>query len=744
LANDARTAASVLAGLVVIEAATDVGARYCGRLFAAMGARVMRVAPLAKALPGAAGARAFEAWLNQDKDEAATFAAALAALGQAPQVVIAGQDRRALAAVDAEIGVLGLQTLRLGLTWFGETGPYADWQGDDALIQALMGIANGFGETESLPMLPQGRAPQITAGATLFMAGLAVLWGRRRGRVERTVDVNVLEAALCFTETAPPGLEKSGGKATRPGINRFPANHPTTVYATADGWLGVTALTPAQWAALAQLVGRPDWAKDPRFATSVARVAHAELLDTEIAPILATRSTLDWLVEGQRLRIPLAPVPRPSELPRTEHWMARDAFVPLPGVPGVAAPGLPFRAAFGGHVQAPPTEAGDAPLAGLRVVDFSMGWAGPLCTRQLADLGADIIKIESLSHYDWWRGWETQGASDPPEYELVPHFNAMNRGKRGICLDLTTPEGVAQAKRLVAQADIVIENYAPGVMAKLGLDAAALQAVRPGLIMVSMGAFGAVGPWSFFRAYGSTVEHASGMPHVNGHAAWPPVLQHGAYGDPVAGVYAAVAALACLHGRDRLGDAWVDLAQVECLFQLGADEIITAQLDGDPPRLGSRSPHAAPRAVVPTVDPESALAVIAPTSEAWAALCGVLGRPDWAGDSSLATAAGRNARGDEIEAALAGWARTRDPIDAAQALQTAGVPAAPVVATHNLVSDPHLSATGAWMRLERRYVGAHLMPAPPYRIDGRRPAVHRPAPLLGEHTAEVLGPFQPA
>jgi crotonobetainyl-CoA:carnitine CoA-transferase CaiB-like acyl-CoA transferase len=294
----------------------------------------------------------------------------------------------------------------------------------------------------------------------------------------------------------------------------------------------------------------------------------------------------------------------------------------------------------------------------------------------------------------------------------------------------------------VADADLVIENYAPGVMAKLGLDPATLQAIRPGLIMVSMGAFGATGPWSFFRAYGSTVEHASGMPHVNGQADWPPALQHGAYGDPVAGVYAAVAALACLHGRDRLGGAWVDLAQVECLFQLGADEIIAAQLDGDPPRLGNRNPHMAPRAVVATADPEQALAVVVTGDVAWRALCGVLERRDWTADPSLATAAGRNARGEEIEAALAAWAAARTAQDAAISLQAAGVPAAPVVAGHGLVDDPHLAATGAWTRIERRHVGRHLMAAPPYRVDGQRPAITRPAPLLGEHTAEVLGQLQ--
>jgi crotonobetainyl-CoA:carnitine CoA-transferase CaiB-like acyl-CoA transferase len=256
--------------------------------------------------------------------------------------------------------------------------------------------------------------------------------------------------------------------------------------------------------------------------------------------------------------------------------------------------------------------------------------------------------------------------------------------------------------------------------------------------MVSMGAFGASGPWSFFRAYGATVEQASGMPHANGLAAWPPVLQHAAYGDPVAGIYATAAVLAALHGRDRVGGAWIDLAQVECLFQLGADAIIAAQLDGDPPRLGSRNALIAPRCVVRTAAREN-VAVVVTNEREWRALCTVLERPEWAGDPGLSSPAGRNTRAAAIEAALALWAAKRPgAAAAARELQAAGVPAAPVTPSHMLAREPHNTARGSWISIERRYVGRHIMAAPPYRIDGERPAVDRPAPLLGEHTAEVL------
>jgi crotonobetainyl-CoA:carnitine CoA-transferase CaiB-like acyl-CoA transferase len=726
-----------LADVTVVEFAGDTAARYCGRLFAAFGARVVRIAePAGEPVPKSIAA--FQAWLDQRKIVAASFDAACKALPGTPDVFIVGDTPDEVRQADGLIADRGLESLRLGMTWFGMEGPYAGWLGDDALIQSLIGIVSGFGPVEGPPVIPQGRAPQIIAGATLFMAGMATLWGRRRGRADRHVDVDVLEAALCFTEVGPPGFEKMGGKSTRTPVNRFGANHPMSVYPTADGWIGVTALTPAQWTALCRLIGRPEWADDPCFLTSVDRVARADEIDETLRKVFPTRSSDWWLIEGQKARIPMAPVPRPIELLTTPHWVGRRGFAPFTDDPNLLGPRLPFRMAFDGHRRPVPDVAGDAPLSGLRVIDFSMGWAGPLCTRSLADLGADVVKVESHTHYDWWRGWEPPGASDPPAYELKTVFNVMNRGKRGVALDLTTPEGQARAKQLVAGADMVIENYAPGVMDKLGLGHEVLQAVRPGLVMVSMGAFGAEGPWSFFRAYGATVEQASGMAHVNGHADWPPSLQHGAYGDPVAGIYGAVAAMAALAGRARLGGAWVDLAQVECLFQLGAEAIIAAQIDGDAPRLGSRSPYAAPRCVVTTADPDEPLAVVATTELQWRNLCGVLGRPDWASDPALASVGGRNSRGDEIEAALAKWAEDREPEDAAASLQAAGVPAAPVVPSHRLASHVQLAAQGAWTSIERRHVGRHLMAAPPYRVGGTRPAITRPAPLLGEHSAEVL------
>jgi len=721
----------LLTGVQVVEASRDVGVRYCGRLFSVLGASVIRA-------PAEAAPTPFDLWLDEGKGAANSLAAAAETVrGAAPPVVLAGQDVAAIEAAEAAFAVAG--ALHLNLSWFGREGPYAGWRGDEATILGLCGLAFGFGPAEGPPTLAQGRSVQILGGATLFTAGLAALWGRLARSPARTVDVSVFEAALCFSEHSPPGHAVSGAPSVRRGLNHY-GLYPAAAYPSKDGWVGVTAHTPAQWETLLGLIDRQSLLADPRFAASHLRGANAVAVDEALWDCFRGRTTEEWLQVGQGARVPLAPSPAPAELPATPHWVERGSFEPLPAASALIAPGLPFRAAVDGRPsprsmpQQPPSPT--KPLAGVRVIDFTMGWAGPLATRHLADLGADVVKIESEAHFDWGRGFAPVPGSDPPAHEVASAYNVMNRNKRGVSLDLTTPEGVAQAKALVAGADVVIDNYGPGVMDRFGLGPDALRAIRPGLIVVAMGAFGATGPWSRFRAYGSTVEQSSGLPFVNGREEWPPTLQHVAYGDPVAGVFGAATTLAALHGRERIGGGFYDLAQVECLFQLGAESILKAQ--GEPiVRTGSRSADIAPRCAVQGEGGDW-LVLACPDERAWRALVDVLGRAEWTGDPALADPAGRNARADEIEAAIARWSVDRSVGDAVRTLQAAGVPAAPASPPHVLASDPQLVFEETWATMERAYVGRHLMLAAPYRLNGARPSLDTPAPLLGEHTAEVL------
>lgn len=717
----------LLEDLVVVEASRDVAVRHCGRTFARLGAAVSRASggdDTAIGYGGAAG-EAFGRWLDAGKSPERPSRADLVIGGLGPADV-----------AEAERLAADLGAMLLEIRWFHPDGPYADWRGTDELIQALTGLAYSFGPAEGPPTLAQGHGPQLAAALTGFNAAMGALIADPR---PRQVSTCVHEAYMCLTETGAVSALMEGGLAYRLGVNRYAPTFPSGSYRTRDGWLGVTALTPAQWSAFCRLLDRPELAEEPRYATAVERLLLAGELDPIVAAATPERTTEAWVQGGLAGRVPLTPMTDLAELPQVPHWRDRGAFGRFDGS-RLVAPTLPYRAAFTGRPAA--RFAGgpaSAPLRGLKVVDFSMGWAGPLCARTLADLGAEVVKIESEGHPDWWRGWETDQSGDPPPREIKFSFISVNRNKRGIVLDLTTPEGLAHAKALVARADVVVENFAAGIMDALGLGADVRRALNPDLVSVSMPAFGHGGPLSGIRAYGSTVEQASGLPFANGHDAWPPCLQHVAFGDPIAGLNAANAALAAIWARKTHGGAEIDLAQVACLFAFGADAFVAQQfLDGPLPRTGNRRPRAAPVCVVAGLEPDTWLAVAVDGADAWRGLCAVLGRADWAADASLATLDGRAGRNDEIEAVIAAWACSLAPEAAVEQLQARGVPAAPVYRIDQLSYDPQLAATGFWPDMERAYVGRHIIPAAPFAYDGERPALRFPSPTLGQHTAEVL------
>ena len=386
-------------------------------------------------------------------------------------------------------------------------------------------------------------------------------------------------------------------------------------------------------------------------------------------------------------------------------------------------------------------------LAGIRIVDLSMGWAGPLATRHLADMGAEILKVESCQRADWWRGWETSQAwvDDDMAEKAVP-FNTVNRNKLDITLDLTREEGVDLLKRLVAQADAVIENFSGGVLPKLGLDYGVLKAVNPELIMVSMPAFGSTGAWKDYRAYGSTVEQASGLPHLHGRSEDPPVMLHVAYGDPVAGVNGAAALLIALRHKKRTGQGqYIDLSQPQCLFPLGAHGIIEQSVTGEAPaRLGNRHASFAPHGVFPcTVGPGTGGQ--APGEDQWISIQ-VFNEAQWQALQRLAApalddfgdTADRLANVDALESALSSWTASHNREALMQLLQQEGVPAGAVRGANELVHDRHLQSRQFWQTLGRAFVGPMPHPSVAYREGAAPYPLQAPAPTLGQHNQQIL------
>ncbi|RMF20752.1 MAG: CoA transferase [Deltaproteobacteria bacterium] len=377
------------------------------------------------------------------------------------------------------------------------------------------------------------------------------------------------------------------------------------------------------------------------------------------------------------------------------------------------------------------------PLAGLRVVDLTTFWAGPFATCLLADMGADVIKVESVQRPD---GMRFAGAlPSEPLWERSPVFAGVNPGKRDVTLRLDSPEGVALIKRLIEVSDVVIENFSPRVVEQFGLDWPSVHAVNPRAIMVRMPAFGLSGPWRDRPGFAMTVEQVSGLAWVTGYQDMPLVVRGAC--DPLGGLHAVFGLLLALEHRRRTGEGQlVEVALAEVALNAAAEQIVEYSAYG---RLidqrENRGAFAAPQGVYRAAGEDRWIAVAVATNEQWRALCHVIGAADLEAEPSLATAAGRMAAHDRIDERIEAWTCSLDAGEAARRLLDAGVPAQPLVNGHQLMPNAQLEARGFFQLIEHPVTGTSRYPGLPMSFSGLPRALHKgPPPLLGQHNDEVL------
>jgi crotonobetainyl-CoA:carnitine CoA-transferase CaiB-like acyl-CoA transferase len=517
---------------------------------------------------------------------------------------------------------------------------------------------------------------------------------------------------------------------------------------------------------LCEFLGRPEVATNPRYAGR-ERLRLADEIRAHFEEAVRDRTAAELFHEGESWRVPFGLVPDMAELVELLPHRERGFFVELehPRAGRVAVPGVPFKSnateprpyrppLLGEHneqvlhqvesegASAPKSEVADAavpsPLAGLTIIDLSMFFSGPLATQILGDAGADVIKVESVQRIDGWRASAAANTERP--WEHSPNFNWVNRSKRGITLNLADERGADLLKRLVVDADVLIENYTPRVMANFGLAYDTLRAINPRLIMMSMPGFGSDVSWRDYVAFGMSTEQMSGICHLTGYAGGPPIFTGMNGGDPFVGVIAATALLAALHHRGRTGEGQhIDLSQVEACTLYVGDAVTGWTLAGvDPGRTGNTHPHRAPYGIYPCRD-DGWIAIDCQSDEQWATLARMIGHPEWCEQGAeLATAAGRLCDRALIDATIAEWTRTHRHLDLMDELQGLGVPAGAVVSGPELLADPQLAARGGFLEQDRPEVGIKHYPAQPYQFRFAAPADNRRAPLLGEHTAEVL------
>ena len=390
------------------------------------------------------------------------------------------------------------------------------------------------------------------------------------------------------------------------------------------------------------------------------------------------------------------------------------------------------------------------PLKNYRILDLSRIWAGPYCTKLMADMGAEVIKLESLSVYDSHRGPVNPAPgiaaypeSDPGEqpWNRNGWFNCLHMNKYGVSLELTGDEGRRVFDQLVSISDVLIENFRQGSLARLGYDYETLRRLRPDLIYVSMPAFGNNGPWQKYVAYGIGQEQLSGMAHMTGYRDEGPMKSGINHGDPITGAHAAGVVLAALRRRRRTGKGmFIDVSQQESAVSLVGGEVLAYQVGGEEPeRMGNHSPHFAPHNAYQCAGEDRWVTISVSNDAQWRSLAEAISGPELAAEQDFATGADRLQRQDRLDRLISEWTADKDPYEISHLLQQVGVPASPVMRGPDLLEDPHYKARGTFVEVDHKQVGPKMYPGIPFKMSATPGEVRWAAPALGQHNRLVYG-----
>ena len=697
-----KRSVTLLTGFRVVQLGPGLAAAVCGRLFADVGATVTCVAadrdtPLAM-------------YLNHGKPEDAAGALATADLivaeGSPAALRSRGHDAATLRRLNATAALVLISP-------FGQTGPRADAPATDLTLFAASGIARLLtGQVDDLaepPIRPVGEQSAFIGGIAAACAGMHAALAR----APAMVDVSIQEAlaTLAMTELARAGLHGRSWSRKRVADGNGAT---VCILPARDGYAAISPREDKQWAAWLGAMGSPAWGSDPRFARKADRVANWDALHALMSEWSRQRGKQEIADLAQAARVPSFPL---RELPEqfASPQLAQRGFWRAIEIDAQAVhmPGPPFGLTVT-HGNRRPLACHPLPLSGVRVLDFSWVIAGPTTTRTLAAMGADVIKVEA------------PGAGDPGRASEL--HTVLGQAKRAIVLDLKQPEAIAAARALAARSDVLVENFAGGVMDRLGLGAGALRAVNPDLIYVSASGLGRTGPESHAVAYGTLLQCYAGFAGLNRHPDMPPRVGM-AWLDPMCGLMLAFITAAALWRRAQDGSiARVDFSMIEAMLWTLAEPLLAMQR-GTPPRpRGNESDGCIPHGVYACAGDDAWLSVAVRTDIEWRALCarvpGLSAGAAWTHDE-------RRQHRTMIDAALIAWLHDQPAQAAADVLARAGIAAAAVASSVDLATDPHLRARDFW-----EPHGAQILPGLPWRAGFGRAS--GPAPALGVDTEAVL------
>jgi crotonobetainyl-CoA:carnitine CoA-transferase CaiB-like acyl-CoA transferase len=768
---------AALAGLRVVEIASDIAGPYCTKLLVDLGAEVTKIeppsgdpmrgwGPFPGGVPDPNRSGLFE-YLNAGKHGAtldlahdSDVSCARRLIADAHMLVEAVPpgtlDRWGLDVHALEVLRPGLVVVRI--SDFGQRGPLRARVATPLTMQAASGWITKR-DPDRPPVQAGARISEYVAGAYGALGALTALRIRSADPGVVEVDVSVLESLL---STLPyPMLMAERMRNLGLPINTRAAPMLGIVRA-ADGWIGINCLTGQHWLDACAMLGLPEYGEH-QIAIMLGGTERAEFF-AKAQPWLSERSVAEIVELSQALRIPAAPVNDGATVLECPQYLERGFFVEggrddwsfsRPGAPFRLSrtPAVPPRPAPPLGAQAPvATSTGSSdwstaeapadpsmPFAGVKVLDLSTFWAGAYLTCYLGAFGAEIVKVESIQRPDGHRytgAWSHEGDR---WYERSAMWQATNLNKRDVTLDLTSQQGREVARRLAREADVVVENFSPRVIEQFGLDYESLVGLKPDLILVRMPGFGLQGPWRDYVGWALNIEQTSGMSAVTGFADGPPCNLQGP-ADPIVGVHAGVALLAALEHRRRTGEGQlIEVAQIEVAACIAAEPVIEYSMNAVvQPRKGNRS-RGHVQGVYPTAADDEWVALCVRDDADWAHMVEAMGRPDLLHDSRFASADQRDLAHDEFDAVVAEWTRTQTAAEIIDALGAQHVPAEQILTADRMYDIPELDARGYYEEVEHPVTGRHRYPGWPFKMTPGPDHHHRFAPpTLGQHNEEIL------
>ena len=687
------------------------------------------------------------------------------------------------------------------ITPFGQSGPYRDYRGSEITLQAVGGPMHLNGHADREPLKLGGHAAMYHAGAAAAYAALLARRGVERGGDGDHIDLAIYECQAGSRDRRTIYLTAAAYTGFAPKRGGTDVIVASGVRPTQDGYIDISG-AGSRLPLLLAMIGREDLLAHPDIdkPMGLAPPELAEEIEDSYLKFLLSRGKLEALAETQAHRMPSGAILTTADLLKDPHYRGRGVWETIehPQTGPLEYPGrqwLMSASARPGPSRAPlldehadevrkrgpwsstatkgaerradsgqrgPRPAAALPLAGVRVADITLVWAGPAVTQMLAEWGAEVIRVEPVTTIQpGTRGAEQTLTSDEarqlaeqgrlvgaypgfdPKHDRwnrSPSFNAHARNKKSMACDVMTAEGREAFLRLIAASDVFVENNVPETIEKAGITWEALRQVNPRLVMLRMPAFGLNGPYKNYRAFGHQAEGMIGHHHLRGYPdAGPEYTGSALTADGFAGILGAVAVMMGLRHRDRSGEGQqIEMPLAEAFIPVLAEFVLDYSMNGrTTPPQGNTHPHHAPHNVYPTAGDDQWIAIDVGSDVEFAALCRVLGVPALPEDERFRDASSRHAHREELDHAIAAVTRLREKEELFHSLQAEGVTAAPLHDELEALADEQLEARRWFREIDVAGLGRHRYPGYLFKMERTPDDVRLPPPRLGEHNEEI-------